>query len=309
MNADSRFFDLSARTKLRLSGADRVRFLNGQTTNDVRKAGADKVQESCVLNAKGHLDAHIFLFATANEIWLDAAEALREQLPGRLERYIIADDVVVHDTSELCALFHVLAETKPAGVKAQFCLRSQRLGVDGWDVWVELAGAEEVSNALAAAYQRADKNEWERLRIENGIPRWGCELTPDVIPPEANLAQRTIDYEKGCYIGQEVISRMKMSSQLRQQLCGLVSERALTAGTELRQETKVVGRVTSAAFSPRMNSNIGLGMIKRGYNGIGSRLIASTAGAQANVSVIALPMKSASAAPPGNAGSTGGEIA
>ena len=73
----------------------------------------------------------------------------------------------------------------------------------------------------------ADENEWERLRIENGIPRWGRELTPDIIPPEANLAERAIDYEKGCYIGQEVISRMKMSGQLRQRLCGLISEKRL----------------------------------------------------------------------------------
>src|SRR5438105_10709420 len=100
----SPFFDHSARTKLRVTGADRVRFLNGQTTNDVRKAGAEGTQESCVLNAKGHLEGHIFLFATPNEIWIDADETLREQLPGRLERYIIADDVVVEDVSSSLAL-------------------------------------------------------------------------------------------------------------------------------------------------------------------------------------------------------------
>src|SRR2546430_2366034 len=66
------FFDLSARAKLRVIGADRIRFLNGQTTNDVRRAGAEAMQESCVLNAKGHFDAHLFLFATPNDIWIDA---------------------------------------------------------------------------------------------------------------------------------------------------------------------------------------------------------------------------------------------
>src|SRR5437763_17112684 len=107
------FFDLSARAKLRVTGADRIRFLNGQTTNDVRKAGAEAAQESCVLNAKGHLDAHIWLFATANDIWVDADEALREQLAGRLERYIIADDVVMEGASDEFALFHVLSESRP----------------------------------------------------------------------------------------------------------------------------------------------------------------------------------------------------
>ena len=273
-----------------MTGADRVRFLNGQTTNDVRKASADATEEACVLNSKGHLDAHIFLFATANEIWIDSDAELREQLQGRLGRYIIADDVVVEDSSEL-ALFHVLAESKPARVQARFCVRSRRLGCDGWDLWVELVAAKEATDALRAAYHSADENEWERLRIENGIPRWGRELTPDIIPPEANLAERAIDYEKGCYIGQEVISRMKMSGQVRQRLRGLVSEEALLPGMELHVEEKVVGRITSAVFSSRTNSNIGLAMIKRGHNDVGSSLLASNQKVKANVRVVTLPLK------------------
>ena len=154
-------------------------------------------------------------------------------------------------------------------------MRSRRLGCDGWDLWVESGAAKEATDALTATYHAADENEWERLRIENGIPRWGHELTPDIIPPEANLAERAIDYEKGCYIGQEVISRMKMSGQVRQRLCGLVSEKGLYPGMELRVEEKVVGRVTSAVFSARTNSNIGLAIFKRGYNDIGTSLLAS----------------------------------
>jgi len=296
LSARSRFFDLSARTKLRVTGADRVRFLNGQTTNDVRKASSDALQESCVLNSKGHLDAHIFLFAVPNEIWIDADAELREQLQGRLERYIIADDVLTEDASGGFALFHVLAELKPEGVKAKFCVRSRRLGRDGWDLWVESVEAKEATDALAATYQPADETEWERLRIENGIPRWGRELTPDIIPPEANLAERAIDYEKGCYIGQEVISRMKMSGQLRQRLCGLISEKRLSSGLELRVEEKVVGRVTSAVFSSRTDSSIGLAMIKRRYNDIGTSLLASTEKAQMSVRIVALPVKGGSAA-------------
>ena len=280
-----------------MTGADRVRFLNGQTTNDVRKAGPDATQESCVLNSKGHLDAHIFLFATPNEIWIDADAELREQLQGRLERYIIADDVLVEDASKGFALFHVLGESKPSRVEAKFCVSSRRLGCDGWDLWVESVAAKEATDILTATYYPADENEWELLRIENGIPRWGRELTPDIIPPEANLAARAIDYEKGCYIGQEVISRMKMSGQVRQRLCGLVSETAMEPGMELRMEEKVVGRVTSAVFSPQTNSNIGLAIIKRRYNDIGTSLLASNEKVQTNVWVEAMPVKGGSVAP------------
>jgi len=301
LSARSRFFDLSGRAKLRVTGADRVRFLNGQTTNDIRKAGSDVAQESCVLNSKGRLDAHVFLLAIPNEIWIDADAELREKLQGRLERYIIADDVLVEDTSESFALFHVLTELKPEDVETKFCVRSRRLGRDGWDLWIESVAAKAVTDALAATYDLAGENEWERLRIENGIPRWGRELTPDIIPPEANLTERAIDYEKGCYIGQEVISRMKMSGQLRQRLCGLVSEKELSQGMELRMEEKVVGRVTSAVFSSRTNSGIGLAMIKRGYNDIGTSLLASNEEAQRNVRVIALPVKGVSATGVGDA--------
>jgi tRNA-modifying protein YgfZ len=288
------FFDLSARAKLRVTGADRIRFLNGQTTNDVRKAGPEATQESCVLNAKGHLDAHIFLSATPNDIWIDADQELREPLQTRLERYVIADDVMIEDVTDQFALFHVLADSEPKISGAKFCFRSWRLGIDGWDLWVEVARAEAVKSTLAADYRAMDESEWEVLRIENGIPRWGRELTPEIIPPEANLQMRAIDYEKGCYIGQEVISRMKMSGQTRQRLSGLTSEIALVPGMEVRAGTKVVGRVTSAVFSQRMNSHIALAMIKRGYTEPGTSLVTLADGAETTVEVVALPFSSPS---------------
>jgi len=283
------FFDLSARTKLRVTGADRIRFLNGQTTNDVRKAGAEATQESCVLNAKGHFDAHVFLSATPNDIWIDADQELRELLQTRLERYVIADDVKIEDVTDQSALFHVLAASEPKISEAKFDFRSRRLGIDGWDLWVEAARAEAMKRALAADYRAMDESEWEVLRIESGIPRWGCELTREIIPPEANLAARAIDYEKGCYIGQEVISRMKMSGQTRQRLCGVTSEKALAPGKELHAETKMVGHVTSAVFSERLNAHIALAIIKRGYTETGTSLITLVDDRPINVKVVALP--------------------
>ena len=283
------FFDLSARTKLRVTGADRIRFLNGQTTNDVRKAGAEATQESCVLNAKGHFDAHVFLSATPNDIWIDADQELRELLQTRLERYVIADDVKIEDVTDQSALFHVLAGSEPKISDAKFDFRSRRLGIDGWDLWVEATRAEAMKRALAADYRAMDESEWEVLRIESGIPRWGCELTREIIPPEANLAARAIDYEKGCYIGQEVISRMKMSGQTRQRLCGVTSEKALAPGKELHAETKMVGHVTSAVFSERLNAHIALAIIKRGYTETGTSLITLVDDRPINVKVVALP--------------------
>ena len=81
----------------------------------------------------------------------------------------------------------------------------------------------------------------EVMRIEQGLPRWGRELTDEIIPIEANLERRTIDYEKGCYIGQEVISRIKMSGQTNKRLCGLISlnNTPLQPGMKLRRSFSI----------------------------------------------------------------------
>src|ERR1700738_893755 len=107
---DRRFFDVSARVKLRVSGSDRLRFLNGQLTNDVRKATETNAIEACVLNAKGKMEAHLFVHAKVDSFILDADPALQSTLQGRLERYVIADDVQIEDVTAQLSIFHVIGE-------------------------------------------------------------------------------------------------------------------------------------------------------------------------------------------------------
>lgn len=271
----SHFYDLSGRAKFRVCGEDRVRFLNGQTTNDIRRASSAVVQETCVLNAKGHFDAHLFLFAADDAIYLDASASLRAALPCRLDRYIIADDVTVMDMSGSFALFHVLGHEQPLLAGAIFCLQNSRLAHAGWDLWVPSAQAASSRQELSETHSSVSEEEWETMRIELGRPRWGHELTPAILPPEANLEERAIDYRKGCYIGQEVISRMKMSGQRSKRLCGL----AAASGTEIATGAKLaaadgkeVGWVTSSTFSARLGRNLALGYVKRGFNDAGTTL-------------------------------------
>jgi tRNA-modifying protein YgfZ len=291
----TRFCDLSSGTKLRVVGADRIRFLSGQTTNDVRRANAGSTQESCVLNAKGQLDGHLFLFATTDAIWISVDAELREQLRARLERYVIADDVIIDDVTDDFALFHFLSAPSPEVAGAEFCLKCNRLTNDGWDSWFRTTEREKLLSALSAIYEPIGRDEWEVLRVENGIPRWGRELTSKIIPPEANLEGRAIDYEKGCYIGQEVISRMKMSGQVRQRLCGLISEQKeeLSSGMSLAAGEKVVGQITSAVFSKRLGTPIALAMVKRGFNEPGTKLVAAGDGREINVNIVPLPFPAA----------------
>ena len=273
--------DLSARAKLRVTGADRFRFLNGQITNDLRKASETVAMEACVLNAKGKLNAHIFVAALGESLLIDAEPELRETLRARLERYVIADDVQIEDVTDEFSLFHVFTE-EPLAPGFGRIVSAHRFAATGWDVWSDPARYDSVRNELASVYLFIDSAAADVMRIEQGLPRWGRELTEEIIPIEANLEQRTIDYEKGCYIGQEVISRMKMSGQTNKRLCGLVSKTGAPLANGMRltpvsEENKDVGWISSAVRSETLGKFIALGFVKRGINQVGTLLSARLA--------------------------------
>ena len=264
------FLDLSARIKLRVTGADRFRFLNGQITNDLRKASETGAIEACVLNAKGKLNAHIFITAPGESFLIDAEPELRETLFARLERYVIADDVQIEGVTDEFSLFHVLTEQPPARGSGR-TVSARRFSATGWDVWSDSARHDAVQHVLALAYQFIDSAAADVMRIEQGLPRWSRELTDEIIPIEANLEERAIDYQKGCYIGQEVISRIKMSGQTNKRLCGLISlnNTPLQPGMKLVAPSasgKEAGWITSATCSQQLGKEIALGYVKRGFN-------------------------------------------
>jgi tRNA-modifying protein YgfZ len=270
------FLDLSRRAKFRITGTDRLRFLNGQITNDLRKASETSAIEGCILNAKGKTNAHIFVSASGESFLIDAAADLRETLKIRLERYVIADDVQIEDVTDQFSLFHVLSQQSPT-LEFGRSVSVRRFAEPGWDIWVDAAQHGALLQEVSLRWTLCDSDAAEVIRIEQGIPRWGRELTEEIIPIEANLEQRTIDYQKGCYIGQEVISRMKMSGQTNKRLCGLISvnDIPLQPGMKLVSPSapgKEVGWITSATRSETIGKEIALGYVKRGLNSAGTRL-------------------------------------
>ncbi|MCA1660162.1 MAG: hypothetical protein LC642_06465 [Verrucomicrobiaceae bacterium] len=265
-------FDLSARCKFRITGADRLRYLNGQITNDLRKATESVAIHACVLNAKGRVDADVFIAAETDSFLLDAEAEARDALAARLERYIIADDVQVEDVTEQLALFHVIGRPVPSLPGALPITKAERYGLVGADVWLPRAAESAARETLAAAVPMCDERRAETFRIERGIPRFGFELGNEIIPIEANLEAATVDYGKGCYIGQEVISRMKMSGQTNKRLYGLLPEHPLSRGMRLTVGGKEVGWVTSVAWSDRLGKRIALGFVKRGFQEPGTEL-------------------------------------
>ena len=267
---DNRFVDLSYRLKLRLTGSDALRYLNGQISNDLRKASETSAIQASVLNAKGRIQANVFISVDTNSFLLDADPEVRNELPPRLERYIVADDVQIEDVTDDFTIFHLWGEPMPASLSAARIIEVNRFGQVGKDIWVKREDVERTREQLLATFAFCDEECAEVFRIERGIPRWGHELTDQIIPTEANLERSSIDYTKGCYIGQEVISRIKMSGQTNKRLCGLVS----VSGAKLRPAMRLfsnddqrneVGWITSAIHSARLGKEIALGYLKRGF--------------------------------------------
>lgn len=196
--------------RLRVSGPDAERFLNGQVTNDVSQLSDGRVIEACLLDAKGKLQFYVFIHQEGEDFIVQGPANLAEPILARLDRYLIADQVELTDES--------LDET---------------------------------------AYLTLPN---ETRRILEGMPKWPNELFPGLLPPEASIEDRAISYSKGCYTGQEVISRMKRAGKTNRHLVKLSFNKPLIpTGCKLMVRGKEAGFVTSVA------SHIGEGEIGLGY--------------------------------------------
>jgi folate-binding protein YgfZ len=249
---DMSFWNVGNRTLLRIDGTDAVRYLNGQITQDAQLAirNRDRAFATCVTDAKGKLQAYGSIFSwDGKSVFLEAPLELREILLARIERYLIADDAEIVDVSDDYHLRHVLSiegnQENPGGM----VLRFDRLGVPGMDHW-----------SPVAAPVTEDGISWddaERIRIRQGVPRWGAELEEGLLPSEAGLEACAISYGKGCYIGQEVISRMKTAGKVnrclgRFFLADEADQSKNLVGAELLMGETVVGQIRSHAEAHAM---------------------------------------------------------
>ena len=293
--AENLFVDLSDRTKLRLSGADRLRFLNGQVSNDMRLAQTDAAIYTGVMTIKGKLCADAFVHASGEALIVDAEANVRESLATRLEKYIIADDVQVEDITEDFGLFHLLdfydkpgknvapmlppalAEIGP-GVRG---VRASRFGRPGMDVFFEAALEDAVRTQMHhARYTELNDDAAESMRVLLGVPRWGNELDENTLPAEAGIEERAVSFSKGCYIGQEIVSRVRSMGHVNRVLCGFKAADAspLYARMNLyvagQTDGKTVGRITSAAASAGHGgaAYMALGYVRREWSEAGTAL-------------------------------------
>jgi len=317
--------DLSFRGRFCLTGADRVRLLNGQVTQDIKTLGEFAGCRAAFCNAKGRLVAEAFIYALKEEILLDVEPGTTAGLLARLEHHIVAEDVQVVDVAPYYNLlslqgpmaeevarragwFPVMPEKNLQVVSAAvegwgdlYLVRHARTTAPGLDLFVPTEATEPAFKALISAVAAVGGRPvgfkaLEIARIEAGIPRFGIDMDETHLPPEAGMDRDAISYTKGCYTGQETLARIRTYGQVTKALRGLRLPDGLeplpVKGDVLVRDNREVGKITSAIRSPALGRNLALGYVRKECNAIGSQLILRLAGgAEVPVEVVELPFR------------------
>jgi folate-binding protein YgfZ len=255
--------DLGTPAVIAFRGPDAVRFLNGQVTQDVRRLSGSGISlSSCVTDAKGKLQFRVDLTEGADgALWVSGRAEWAEALEARLTRYLIADDVEAVDLTGKwrCVHFTGLVADVPDGVMAR---TAHRYGHSGVDWWIP----EGMQVELPAGIPSLDGDALEAMRISVGVPAWGVELLEGMLPPEARLDETDISYHKGCYIGQEVISRVKSAGKVNKRLARFTIAADVMAEVGLLVDSAGVASGQLTSISPLVDGDVraALGYVKRG---------------------------------------------
>jgi folate-binding protein YgfZ len=322
LHAAAGVLDLSFRSRVCLIGADRVRFLHGQVTNDIKRLASGAGCYAALVTAKGKMQSDLNIFSLQDELLLDFEPGLTALVSQRLESFIVADDVQVVDVAphygllsvqgpksrsvgHALGLFSEIPGAPLSFVKAGdvasgeiYVMNQPRLGSEGFDLFVPAGALAAVADKLLAAAKTAGGRAcgWRAFdiaRIEAGTPRFGVDMDERNIPLECGIESRAVSFNKGCYIGQEIINRIHTRGHVTKELRGLRLDDDLkalpTSGDQLFHGDKEVGYVTSAVASPRLQANIALGYVRTEVNGVGTELVLRAGASESSARIITLP--------------------
>lgn len=323
--------DLSFRGRLCLLGKDRARLLHGQVTNDVLKLSQGMGCYAALVTAKGRLESDLNIHALENELLLDFEPGLTERIVARLDHYVVADDVQVVDVvphygllsvqgpmaAEVLSRMGVFPSLPKGGFAVEhvsepaigdlYLVNRSRTGwpakpatIPGFDLYVPTEALSMVFDKLVAAARVVGGRAvgWtalEHRRIASGVPRFGVDLDETNLAPEGGetFVAHGISYAKGCYIGQEVIARIRTYGQVTRALRGLQflddSREMVARGTKLLKDGKEVGRLTSGFWSEAHAAVIALGVVRKECNAIGTELQVAGGDGVRTVRVVEIP--------------------
>jgi folate-binding protein YgfZ len=285
-------YDLSSRAKIAVTGGDRVRWLNGMVSNNIRDLASGHGVYAFLLNAQGRIQADVFAFQRGKSLLVDAEGVQREKVLQLFDRYIIADDVEIADVSDKIAavgltgpesrsvleregiavpdLAHLQFADTVWQHKSVTVLRSGEEAGESWQVWISPEHSGELWDALVKAGARPTGAAALNLfRISRGIPQFGVDIRERDLPQETGQS-RALNFTKGCYLGQEIVERIRSRGAVHRQFGAFCVEGTLPeAGTRIlageKEAEKEVGEITSSAVLPLPSGDrsVALGYLRR----------------------------------------------
>jgi len=262
--------ELSERGLIRVSGSEATMFLNGLVTNDVKSLPEHRWMPALFPTVQGRLIGAVRIARLKDGFLIDTERASHDAVLKTISRFTMAGDFKVAELTDESALLslqgaragEVIAKVLPeisadmprngvSEIDGVTLMRATHTGEDGFDLVVDSARASELKQRLQdEGATPVDQETFEILRIEAGIARFGRDMDETNVIPETNLDD-AVSYTKGCYVGQEIIVRIKHRGHPAKKLVGLKSDHTLETGAS----------VTSAAVSPKLG-HIGLGYVR-----------------------------------------------
>jgi folate-binding protein YgfZ len=250
-------------------GDEAVQFLDGLITNNVKTFGDGEQMLAAFPNAQGRLMAVVRVLRQGDRFLFETEEATREKLLQNLFRFTFAGEFFVDDLSENYRYFEIVTadgrEFKISDLEFEISDAARVLSFSsrmGRSLFVPVEVGDDVRGRLIDnGIRQLSDEQIETLRIEAGIPKYGIDMDESTVVPELGI-EGLISYNKGCYIGQEIIARIHFRGHVAKQLTGLVSDATLVSGTDLTAGGKNAGRITSAAYSPKLGKNIALAFVR-----------------------------------------------
>lgn len=263
LRTSAAWFDISDRTRLRLTGTDRIRLLHALATNAIEGLAPGQHTETFLLTPQGRIVARCRVYVDADSVLLESEAASRQRLIDYLEQYIIMDDVTVEDETDSTIALAVEGLAPPS-VDLGKTYPSALTGLPGYWIEVPKSAEGELREKLSAAgIARAEAADWETVRVENRIPVHGKDYGEANIPHETQLLN-VVSFNKGCYVGQEIVERVNSQGQVNRLLTPVEIEvAAVPATSELRLAGRVVGQLTSAVLSPQSGQVVGFAIVRR----------------------------------------------
>jgi len=282
-------FDLHGRAKIALTGGDRMRWLNGMVTNNIRDLAVGHGVYAFLLNPQGHILADFYAYNRGESVVVDTDQTQVEKVLATFDHYIIMDDVEVANLGEKWsaigvsgtkarAVLQAVGLDVPALAPLQFVempwrqasltvVRNDSRAVESFELWLAPANEAALREALAkAGAHSAGAAALDLLRIASGMPRYGQDIRERDLPQETGQQQRALNFSKGCYVGQEIVERIRSRGNVHRVFTGFEIDGLVPAlGTKVQAEGKDVGEITSAASLPLPSGErrVALGYIRR----------------------------------------------